>query len=84
MYGQSLKEGNTPKVKNHSVWALAGVVSWIACRPANQMSPAPIPGQGTCLGHAPGPQLGVCEKQLINISLPLFLLLFFLSLKVNK
>ena len=28
-----------------------------------------IPSQGTCLGCGPGPQLGACERQLINVSL---------------
>ena len=32
-----------------------------------------IPSQDTCLGCRPGPQLGACERQPINISLPLFL-----------
>ena len=27
-----------------------------------------IPGQGTCLGCGPGPQLGACERQLVDIS----------------
>ena len=49
-----------------------------------------IPNQGTCLGRGPGPQLEVCEKQLVNVSLAhtcfsLFLSpSFFLSLKINK
>ena len=32
-----------------------------------------IPSQGTCLSCGPGPQLGACERQLINVSLSLFL-----------
>ena len=32
-----------------------------------------IPSQGTCLGCRPGPQFGVYERQLIDVSLPLFL-----------
>ena len=28
-----------------------------------------IPGQGTCLGAWPGPQLGVCQRQTTDISL---------------
>ena len=27
-----------------------------------------IPSQGTCLGCRPGPQLGACKRQLINVS----------------
>ena len=30
--------------------ALAGVVQWIECRPANQRVACSIPSQGTCLG----------------------------------
>ena len=40
-----------------------------------------ILGRGTCLGCGPGPQLGVCEGQLISVSLSPFLPL---SLKINK
>ena len=32
-----------------------------------------ILGQDTCLGCRPGPQLGACDRQQINVSLPLFL-----------
>ena len=30
-----------------------------------------IPGQDTCLGLGPGPWLGACKRQPINVSLPL-------------
>ena len=54
--------------------ALAGVAQWIECWPANQRVAGLIPCQGTCLGCGPGPQLGVCKRQLhIDVSLPLFL-----------
>ena len=35
--------------------ALAGVVQWIECRPANQRVAGLIPSQGTRLGLGPGP-----------------------------
>ena len=49
--------------------ALAGVAQWIECQPANQKVTGLILSQGTCLGCGPGPQLGVCEKQLSDVSL---------------
>ena len=48
---------------------LSGFKSW----PVNQEIAGFIPSQGTCLGCRPGPQFGVCERQLIDVSLPLFL-----------
>ena len=42
--------------------ALAGVAPWVEHQPANQKVTGLIPGQGTCLGCRPGPQLGVCER----------------------
>ena len=60
--------------------ALAGVVQWIERRPANQRVAGLIPSWGTGLGCGPGPQLGVRERSLIHVSLPVFLL----SLKVYK
>ena len=58
--------------------ALAGVALWIEGRPADQRVSSLIPGQHACLGGRLGPQLGVCERQLIsvsqiNVSFPLFL-----------
>ena len=49
--------------------ALAGMAQWIQCHPANQRVAGPIPSQGTCLGCRPGPQLGVCERQRIDVPL---------------
>ena len=53
-----------------------------------------IPSQGTSLGWGPGPWLGACEKQLIDVSLahwcffpslsPSLPLSLLLSLKINK
>ena len=61
---------------------------WIEHQPANQKVAGSIPGQGISLGWGPGPQLGVCEKQPINVShISMFLSVSFshpLSLKVNK
>ena len=49
--------------------ALAGVAQWIEHWPMNQRVASLIPSQGTCLDCGPGPHLGMCERQLINISL---------------
>ena len=56
--------------------ALAGTAQRIEHQPVNRRVTGSIPGQGTCLGCGPGPKLGVCERQLVDISLPLFLLPF--------
>ena len=56
---------------------LAGVAQWIERGLVNQRVAGLIPGQGTCLGCRPGPQLGTHEGQPhIDVSLPLFLLPF--------
>ena len=49
--------------------ALAGVAQWIEHWPPNQKVTSLIPSQGTCLGCRPGPWLGACERQMINVSL---------------
>ena len=49
--------------------ALAAVAPWIELQPAKQRVAGLIPSHGTCLGCGPGPQLGVCEKQPIQVSL---------------
>ena len=49
--------------------ALAGVAQWIEHWPANQKVTSSIPSQGTCLGCGPGPQLGACKRQPIDVSL---------------
>ena len=68
--------------------ALAGVTQWIECWPRNQKVDGLIPCQGTCLDYGPGSQLGVCERQPIDISLThqYFSLSpsLPLSLKINK
>ena len=61
------------------VSALSGVAQWTECWPINQKVTGLIPGQGTCLGCRPGPQLRVCKRQLVDVSLPLFLPSFPLS-----
>ena len=61
------------------------MAQWIAHQPATWNAAGSISDQGTCLGCEPGFQLGVCERQPINISLShvsLFLPLFLL--KTNK
>ena len=60
-------------------WALAGVAQWTGCRPGNRKVTCSIPGQGTCLGWGPGPQLGVCERQPIDVSLTHQCFFLFLS-----
>ena len=57
--------------------SLASVAQWIESQPVKQRVACSIPSQGTCLGCGPGPQWGACERQPhIDVSLPLFLLLF--------
>ena len=55
---------------------LTGVAQWVGHHPTNQKVTSLIPTEDTCLGCGPGPQLGACERQLIDVSLPLFLLPF--------
>ena len=70
--------------------ALAGVAQWTECQPGNQRVAGSIPSQGTRLGCRPGPQLGACVKQLLDVSLThqCFSLSLFPSpsppLKINK
>ena len=49
--------------------ALATVAQWIEYQPVSQKVAGSNPGQGTCLGCKPGPGPGMCERQLINVSL---------------
>ena len=74
----SLNAGPTPECLIYLVWvgpdkkcasALAGVAQWTEHCPANREDAGLIPGQGTCLGCRPGPQLGACKRQPISISL---------------
>ena len=58
------------------LYALAGVAQWTERWPMKQEVTGLIPSQGTCLGCGPGPQLGACKRQPIDVSLPLFLLPF--------
>ena len=52
--------------------ALAGVgLDWVLCWPTNQSVTGSIPGQGTCLGCGPGPQLGA-HKRLLHIDVSFF------------
>ena len=75
--------------KNFKFNALADVAQYIECWFANQKVIGSVSGQGTCLGFGPGPQMGACERQPINVSLahrcfsPTFSPSFSLSLK-NK
>ena len=67
-------------------FALAGVTQWIECRPANHRVAGLIPSQSTCLGCRPGPWLGVCERQPVDVSLThqCFSPSLPISLKINK
>ena len=66
------------------------MAQWIECQPAKWKAAGSIPHQGTCLGCGPGPRLGVCERQPIDVSLshscfsPSLSPSLPLSLKINK
>ena len=60
--------------------ALGGMAQWIEHWPMNQKVISSIPSQGKCLGCRPGPQLGVCERQLIQCFSPSLSPLFSFSL----
>ena len=53
--------------------AMAGIAQWIEHQLANRKVPSSIPSRGTCLSGGPGPQFGACERQPLDVSLPLFL-----------
>ena len=65
-------ESKKKKQKELHVAALTGMAQWIEHQPVNWKVTGSIPSQGTCLGCRPGPQMGVCERQPINISLSPF------------
>ena len=71
LYG---KKDLTDVIKNLKPWPVAQLVE---CSPRNQKVAGSIPCQGTCLGCGPGPWLGACERQPINVSLSMFLSLSF-------
>ena len=48
--------------------ALAGVTKWVGHHPTNRKVTGLIPNWDTLLGHRPGPQLGVCKRQPIDVS----------------
>ena len=45
------------------------MAQWIDYWPANPVAAGSIPSQGKCLGCGPGPPVGVCKRQPIDISL---------------
>ena len=55
-------------VETHQM-VLAGIAQWTECQPANGKVVSSNPSQGTCLGCRPGPWLGACERQPIDVSL---------------
>ena len=59
---------------------MTSVAQWVGHLPGNLKVTSSIPGQGTRLGFGPGPHLGVCKRQLIDVSLCLSPSL----LKINK
>ena len=61
--------------------ALTGVAQWVECHPGKVIGS--IPGQGARLGCGLCLWLGVCERQPIDVPLPLSPSLS-LSLKINK
>ena len=63
-------------ISQKTLSVLAGVAQWIERQLLNGKVVGSIPGQGTGLGCGPGSQLGVCERQPFDASLPLFLLPF--------
>ena len=66
--GKKLKK----KKKKKRILALAGVTQWIGRRPVNQKVAHSALDWGARLGHQPGPQLGVCKRQPVNVSLFLY------------
>ena len=61
------------------------MAQWIERWPVNQKIATSILSQGTCLGRGPGSQLGVCKRQLTDVSLDIHVSLpLLLSLKINK
>ena len=44
------------------------MAQWVERCPTNQKVAGSIPTQSTCLGCRPGPQLGVSDRQLIDVS----------------
>ena len=54
-------------VKEAGAWG--GVSQWIEHQPVSGKVAGLIPSQSTCPGCRPGPRLGVCKRQLIDVSL---------------
>ena len=80
----SCDPGKLQEIFSHQKWSdipLASVAQWIRGWLVNQKITGSIPNQGTCLGCGPGPQVRVCRRQLINVSLSPSLPL---SLKIHK
>ena len=79
------QEKNSIMVECKEIDSSAGVAQWTELRPMNQRVVHLITSQDTCLGCRPGPQERVRDRQPhIDISLPVFLLPFPFSLKINK
>ena len=63
-------------VGKSELFALTGVAQLVGHRPKKPKVTSLIPSEGTCLGCGPVPGLGACDRQLIDVSLPFFLLPF--------
>ena len=48
---------------------MSGVTQLVGCPPTEQNVTGSIASQGTCLDFGPGPLLGMCKRQLIDVSL---------------
>ena len=70
-------------LKSNLFSALAGVAQWIEHQPVNWKIASLIPSHGTCLGCRPGPHLGACERQPIDVSLAHWCAFMFLSLSFS-
>ena len=63
--------------------ALTRVALWVGHCPTNRKVAGSIPGQGTCLGCGPGPQLGGVPEAA-DPCFSRILMLLSLSLKISK
>ena len=69
-------------LRNHHK-ALTGVAELVGCHPTKQGVAGWIPGQGTCLGCGPGPQLG-CVREATDQSFSHTLMFLSLSFPLSK
>ena len=60
---------NVTLPKEKILMALTDVAQWFGHCTPNQKVAGSIPSQGTCLEYGPGPQLGPCKRQPMDVSL---------------